>query len=273
MNREDRAKALATEQGKDWGELRPTERDVFRKQAQEEACADPSTWQRTTYTLTISQNEGCEPLDQVTIRDVINAAPETVPGFQSFHVEQGETIMQPTPEQEAMRRRVYAAVNDAQVNAAGPLLFDFTEGVLMEVDDLDADELDDEDRTHEIADSAVPVYTTERIALFTEDASLACWEPEIPAEPGTDVVTIAGLVLYDLAKSIADAAIEERRKQVESERETREERAEELREAGWEIAGDEYEAGDLTLEHLAKSVVFDDAETLAKVKGWIAEDN
>jgi hypothetical protein len=169
-------------------------------------------WMRTSYTLTVFQNAdvgNAAILDQSEMHALLIGAfdGENPTNFQSLHIEQGETITQPTEEQGEMRRRCYRALNDAQVNSAGPLLFDFAEDVLIAVDELEEPSEDDAD---EIADTSVPVYTYDRIKLFTEDIGLATWNPEIPGGDEDSVAEIAGRVLYDLAREIAARAIEER---------------------------------------------------------------
>lgn len=199
---------------------------------------EPVGWQRTTYALTIYQDKGASIPDQGEMMALLDSAfdGENPPSYQSFHVEQGETVNEPTPEQEAMRRRVYRALSETGPMSPGPLLFDFAKTVLMGVDEAANSDWYGQDPTdcaHEIADSAVPVYTTDQIALFTESADLATWEPEIPGGEDNGVAEVAGRVLYDLARSIADAAITERREREEAEREIREERANQLRDEAW----------------------------------------
>lgn len=177
-------------------------------------------WMRTDYTLTIYQNDdagNAAIFDQAEMRDVIEAGLEavTISGFQSFHVEQGNTTTEPTEEQEEMRRRCYRALADTPLNAPGPLLFEFAEDVLIACDEIE--EVTDPDATHEIADGAVPVYTSDRIKLFTEDVGLAMWEPEIPSDGDKGVAEVAGLVLYDLATEIATAELRARQEREEEE--------------------------------------------------------
>lgn len=183
-------------------------------------------WMRTDYTLTIYQNDdagNAAIFDQAEMRDVIEAGLEgvTISGFQSFHVEQGNTTTQPTEEQEAMRRRVYSALNATPLNAPGPLLNEFAEDVLIACDEIEEIEEEDPDAVHEIADGAVPVYTSDRIRLFTEDVGLCMWEPEIPSDGEAGVADVAGRVLYDLATELATNEINERRERAEEEDEDR----------------------------------------------------
>jgi hypothetical protein len=169
-------------------------------------------WMKTEYTLTIYQNEdaGNSAIpDQPEIMGMLDEVfdDETPAGFQSFHVEQGNTVTQPTDAEEEMRRRVYRALNDHGPNGWGPLLHSFAESILHEVDDR---EDIDEDSAHEIANGAVPVYTIKLIELFTESAELACWEPELEVGPDADTSTVASYVLYDLAMAITNGAIAEK---------------------------------------------------------------
>jgi hypothetical protein len=251
-----------------------------------EAPAPETPWQRTDYTVSIYQGAGDAIPDQAEMMAILGDSfdAETPEGFRSFHIEQGETKTEPTEAQEAMRRRVYAALAESGPTSPGPLLFDFAEGVLIEVDELDDA---DEDSAHEIADSAVPVYTYDRIALFTESVDLACWEPEIPAE-SPDVQTVAGLVLYDLARAIADTAIAERRERDEAAAELRDERADSFMEEVGSMnltenaetlldeVADEYREGEIDpagfLARLTDLGVRTDNLT-ALVKEWSKEDS
>lgn len=134
---------------------------------------------------------------------------------------------------EERRIAAYRALGDAGINSPGPNLADLADSVLVEVADRDLEGADDSDVAHEIADSAVPVYTSDIMAAISEDAGLATWEPELgPAFGGEPTPTnIAAGVLYELARNIADAAIRERR-----EREA--ERLEELEDSARELGED-----------------------------------
>lgn len=198
-------------------------------------------WMRTKYELTIYQDEDAGNAaipDQAEMMGLLDAASlgEEVKGFQSLHVEQSETTTQPTEEQEEMRRRIRSALNETGPNAPGPLLDEFAADVLTEVDALDDP---DEDSAHEIADGAVPVYTYDRIQLFTESVDLATWEPELAEGENNSLADVAGRVLYDLARELADNAIRERTEREEELEERRDEARVELEEADLYEAQDE----------------------------------
>jgi hypothetical protein len=117
---------------------------------------------------------------------------------------------------EERRLAAYRALTDEGVNAPGPNLADLADSVLLGVgerfDESDPDELEPSDVAHEIADSAVPVYTSDILEAIGEDAGVACWEPELgPAFDGSPtIVNIAAGVLYELARNIAEREIQRR---------------------------------------------------------------
>lgn len=84
---------------------------------------------------------------------------------------------------------------------------DVTE-LLGDVDAESWDSLDQSDRIHEIADSAVPVYTGERWAVF---ADLGAWETDVSdlSGGGEDMTTLAGFALYEVAQTLTHSLITE----------------------------------------------------------------
>ena len=94
------------------------------------------------------------------------------------------------------------------------------ESVGMAIGEMRED-LDYEDGIHELADGCVPVYTYERMQMLAESIHYATWEPEL-AQPGSDPVTLAGIVLYEIASRalhIAHAHLIEERDEAEEEAE------------------------------------------------------
>jgi hypothetical protein len=74
----------------------------------------------------------------------------------------------------------------------------------------EGDDDDPSDAAHEIADSAVPIYTHERWQVFTD---LAAYQ-EDPSELGAaadDLTAAAGTCLYIVARRLAEALIEAER--------------------------------------------------------------
>lgn len=71
----------------------------------------------------------------------------------------------------------------------------------------DLDRIDDDGRLHEVADTAVPVYTAERWAIFTD---LGAWERDI-SDYGVsdDMTTACGIALYDIALQLASELVTE----------------------------------------------------------------
>ena len=71
-------------------------------------------------------------------------------------------------------------------------------------EDFDPDNFD----THEIADGAVPVYTSERWAVFVD---LAAWQEDPDGlDAGGDMTDRAGVYLYMIAERLASAIVAER---------------------------------------------------------------
>lgn len=120
--------------------------------------------------------------------------------------EERERILAGAWEREKAARR---ALSD-QGSQWGPALIEMADSVLSDVEEAweyaDGDRATVEDRLHEIADNAVPIYTFDRARAMSEDISLACTEPEI--ETGRTVAEIAAAVLYDLAYQLAAAELE-----------------------------------------------------------------
>ncbi len=61
---------------------------------------------------------------------------------------------------------------------------------------------------HEMADALVPVYTWERWRVFTD---LAAWQTDIDeyGAEGQDMTELAGIALYEVARTLLSALIEE----------------------------------------------------------------
>lgn len=100
---------------------------------------------------------------------------------------------------------------DTLESAGAAFLFAVRDEVLQTLDDADGDAhgLDDE-TAHLIADGAVPIYTHERmltlvdLAAYHEDlADLASGSGEV------DLVSLAGLALYQVGRRLAESLIED----------------------------------------------------------------
>jgi hypothetical protein len=117
---------------------------------------------------------------------------------------------------EELRPDAIRALNRQNVST-GEKLLELAVGVLLEVDEIDLEEPYAEDRCAEIADSAVPVYTSEIMETISEDVGLMAQEPELgPAFDGSPTPSnIAAANLYELASNIAHERLRERQQEAE----------------------------------------------------------
>lgn len=108
------------------------------------------------------------------------------------------------------------ALAGAGINNPGDRMREFASDILAEVDDIDLDEPYPEDRCHEIADGAVPVYYHGQDELAADTPEILSMQPELgpangSAYDGSNTIrNLLVAVLYEIASNIAHQRLQGR---------------------------------------------------------------
>lgn len=94
-----------------------------------------------------------------------------------------------------------AALNDQQVS--GDKLEAIAADVLEQVDEIDLEDAYPEDQVSDIADGAVPIYTTEVFAIVPELAGYELSDPGLLGDDSADIERIAQVMIYDIMSNVA----------------------------------------------------------------------
>ena len=105
---------------------------------------------------------------------------------------------------------------DNEVFQFGAKMRSILESVVEEVNEIDLDEAYPEDRCHEIADGAVPIYTADVYEIVPELHGYSISDPGLLPEDA-DIEKIAQITIYDIASNIAHQRLYERQQERDEE--------------------------------------------------------